>query len=113
MKPPSYCWAGVSNWAEIMSRLRLWSVIVTVVCVTFLTALDNNVVNVALPEMQARLGLSDTGVQWVATSYPMALAGSLLGAGQLTDARDGVGPCSPAWRCSRCRRRAAHCRARG
>ncbi|MFE1749347.1 MFS transporter [Streptomyces anandii] len=70
-----------------MSRLRLWSVIVTVVCVTFLTALDNNVVNVALPEMQARLGLSGTGVQWVATSYPMALAGSMLGAGQLTDAK--------------------------
>ncbi|MFI5685203.1 MFS transporter [Streptomyces sp. NPDC051636] len=68
-------------------RLRLWSVIAAVVGSTFLTALDNTVVNVALPDMRTRLGLTETDVKWVATAYPLALAGCLLGAGQLTDSK--------------------------
>ncbi|MEU0004281.1 MFS transporter [Streptomyces sp. NPDC006314] len=70
-----------------MSRLRLWSVIAAVICCNFLTALDNTVVNIALPQISAQLGLAGTDVKWVGTAYPLALAGSLLGCGQLTDTR--------------------------
>ncbi|MGW0838710.1 MFS transporter [Streptomyces sp. NPDC002787] len=70
-----------------MTRLHLWSVITAVMCCTFLTALDNTVVNVALPQIRAQLSMTETDVKWVGTAYPLALAGSLLGAGQLTDSR--------------------------
>ncbi|WP_409468124.1 MFS transporter [Streptomyces sp. HC307] len=70
-----------------MRRLRLWSVITAVMCCTFLTALDNTAVNVALPQIRAQLSLTETDVKWVGTAYPLALAGSLLGAGQLTDSK--------------------------
>ncbi|MFF4484968.1 MFS transporter [Streptomyces sp. NPDC001544] len=68
-------------------RLRTLSVVTAVILATFLTALDNTVVNVALPEMRRELGMSDTGLKWVATAYPLSLAAFLLFAGQLTDTR--------------------------
>ncbi|MFK4146366.1 MFS transporter [Streptomyces sp. NPDC004065] len=58
-----------------------------VILPTFLTALDNSVVNVALPQMRRELGLSEAGLKWVATAYPLSLAGCLLFAGRLTDSR--------------------------
>ncbi|MDX3244108.1 MFS transporter [Streptomyces sp. ME18-1-4] len=70
-----------------MSRLRILSVVATVILCTFLTALDNTVVNVALPRMRAELALSESDVKWVATGYPLALASFLLLGGQLTDTR--------------------------
>lgn len=70
-----------------MSRLRILSVVATVILATFLTALDNTVVNVALPQMRAELALSESSVKWVAAGYPLALASFLLLGGQLTDTR--------------------------
>ncbi|MGW7255722.1 MFS transporter [Streptomyces sp. NPDC054834] len=70
-----------------MSRLRTASVVTAVILATFLTALDNSVVNVALPQMRRELGMNDTSLKWVATAYPLSLASFLLFAGQLTDAR--------------------------
>ncbi|WP_327315623.1 MFS transporter [Streptomyces sp. NBC_01235] len=70
-----------------MSRLRILSVVATVILSTFLTALDNTVVNVALPQMRTELALSEANLKWVATGYPLALASFLLLGGQLTDAR--------------------------
>ncbi|QTE02999.1 MFS transporter [Streptomyces cyanogenus] len=71
----------------MLSRLRLWSVITAVICCTFLTALDNTVVNIALPQIRAQLDLTETDLKWVGTAYPLTLAGSLLGAGWLTDTK--------------------------
>ncbi|MER5506116.1 MFS transporter [Streptomyces sp. NPDC002766] len=70
-----------------MGRLRVLSIVTAVVLSTFLTALDNTVVNLALPQMRTELGLTDTDVKWVATAYPLALASFLLFAGRLTDGK--------------------------
>jgi EmrB/QacA subfamily drug resistance transporter len=70
-----------------MGRLRVLSIVAAVVLSTFLTALDNTVVNLALPQMRTELGLTDTDVKWVATAYPLALASFLLFAGRLTDGK--------------------------
>jgi EmrB/QacA subfamily drug resistance transporter len=51
----------------------------------FLVVLDVSVVNVALPSIQADLGLSSTGLQWVVNGYTIAYAGFLLLGGRLAD----------------------------
>ena len=52
---------------------------------TFMTYLDNNVVNVAIPTIQRSLHLSISGLEWVVSSYLLALAGLLLVGGRLAD----------------------------
>jgi EmrB/QacA subfamily drug resistance transporter len=51
----------------------------------FMTYLDNNVVNVAIPTIQRSLHLSVAGLEWVASSYLLTLAGLLLVGGRLAD----------------------------
>ncbi|MEV1068097.1 MFS transporter [Streptomyces sp. NPDC050263] len=52
---------------------------------SFMTALDNTIVNVALPQIRAELALDDTDLKWVAVIYPLTLASSLLLGGHLAD----------------------------
>src|SRR5216683_8098527 len=52
---------------------------------TFMTSLDNTVVNVALPSIQRDLHLSLGGLEWVASSYVLVFASLLLAAGRLAD----------------------------
>ncbi|MEU3982913.1 MFS transporter [Streptomyces sp. NPDC026672] len=52
---------------------------------SFMTALDNTVVNVALPQIQAELALSEAELKWTAAIYPLALASLLLLGGHLAD----------------------------
>lgn len=68
-----------------MSRLRVLAILVAVLLPTFMTALDNTVVNVALPQIQAELELSEAGLKWVAAIYPLTLASLLLLGGHLAD----------------------------
>jgi len=68
-----------------VSRLRVLAVLVAVLSPSFMTALDNTVVNVALPQIQAELGLTEADLKWVAAVYPLALAGLLLLGGHLAD----------------------------
>ncbi|MFJ5999387.1 MFS transporter [Streptomyces sp. NPDC092370] len=78
--------SGEFHEAGIVSRLRHLSVLAVVLLAAFLTALDNSVVHIALPQMREALGLSDADLKWVAAVYPLALASFLLLGGQLTDA---------------------------
>jgi EmrB/QacA subfamily drug resistance transporter len=52
---------------------------------TFMTYLDNNVVNVALPSIQRDLHLSMSGLEWIASAYILVFAGLLLAGGRLSD----------------------------
>ena len=52
---------------------------------TFMTYLDNNVVNVALPSIQRDLHLSISGLEWIASAYILVFAGLLLAGGRLAD----------------------------
>ncbi|TJZ96067.1 MFS transporter [Actinacidiphila oryziradicis] len=53
---------------------------------TFMTYLDLNVINVAIPTIQRSLHLSEAGLEWIVSSYLLTLAGLLLAGGRLADA---------------------------
>ena len=48
-------------------------------------AIDNTIVNVALPRLQEDLGASTAELQWVVDAYSLLFAGALLTAGSLGD----------------------------
>ncbi|WP_157254335.1 DHA2 family efflux MFS transporter permease subunit [Nonomuraea typhae] len=52
---------------------------------SFMTYLDNNVQNVALPTIQRELGLTLAGLEWVTTAYILLFAGLMLAGGRLAD----------------------------
>lgn len=64
---------------------RRWTLI-AVALATFMTYLDNNIVNVALPAMQRELHLSVAGLEWAVSAYILVFAGLLLVGGRLGDA---------------------------
>src|SRR5687768_16705461 len=62
------------------------SVILVLVClVQFMVVLDVAIVNVALPSIQADLGLAQGTLQWLVISYALLLGGFLLLGGRLAD----------------------------
>lgn len=62
-----------------------WWALVSVALATFMTVLDNNVVNVALPTIQRDLGLTISGLEWIVSAYILVFAGLLLVGGRLAD----------------------------
>src|ERR671930_384521 len=60
--------------------------IVALPCVAqFVVVLDATIVAIALPAVQADLGLSTTALGWVITAYTLVFGGGLLAAGRLAD----------------------------
>jgi EmrB/QacA subfamily drug resistance transporter len=64
---------------------RLWGVLLTVSLVVGLDALDVSMVGVALPVIQADLGLSTGLLQWVVSGYVLTYGGLLLLGGRTAD----------------------------
>src|SRR6202142_3636143 len=64
---------------------RKWWTLAAVSLAAFMTYLDNNVTNVAIPTIQRSLHLSVAGLEWVVSSYLLTLAGLLLVGGRLAD----------------------------
>src|SRR3954468_7987742 len=64
---------------------RPWALL-AVALATFMTYLDNNIVNVAMPAIQRDLHLTTSGLEWVVSSYVLVFAGLLLVGGRLADA---------------------------
>jgi EmrB/QacA subfamily drug resistance transporter len=52
---------------------------------TFMTYLDNNVINVAIPAVQRDLHLTTSGLEWVVSGYILVFASLLLAGGRLAD----------------------------
>ena len=52
---------------------------------TFMTYLDNNIINVAIPTIQRHLHLSQSGIEWVVSAYILVFAALLLAGGRLGD----------------------------
>lgn len=65
--------------------MRRWWALGAVTLGTFMTYLDNNVQNVALPTIQRELGLTISGLEWIATGYILVFAGLMLAGGRLAD----------------------------
>jgi EmrB/QacA subfamily drug resistance transporter len=61
-----------------------WTLI-AVALATFMTYLDNNIVNVAIPRIQESLHLSTAGLEWVVSGYILVFASLLLAGGRLAD----------------------------
>jgi len=60
--------------------------IVALLCVAqFVVVLDATIVAIALPAVQADLGLSTTTLGWIITAYTLTFGGCLLAAGRLAD----------------------------
>ena len=68
-----------------MTSRRRWWTLVGVALATFMTFLDNNVVNVALPSIQRELHLSISGLEWIVSSYILVFSGLMLVGGRLAD----------------------------
>jgi len=66
------------------SRRRWWA-LVGVSLATFMTYIDNNVVNVALPSIQRDLHLSISGLEWIVSAYILVFSGLMLVGGRLAD----------------------------
>jgi EmrB/QacA subfamily drug resistance transporter len=64
---------------------RRWWILAAVSLATFMTYLDNNVTNVAIPTIQRSLHLSIAGLEWVVSSYILIFASLLLAGGRLAD----------------------------
>jgi EmrB/QacA subfamily drug resistance transporter len=62
-----------------------WLTLAAVVFAVFMTTLDNTVVNVALPSIQADLHLGLSGLAWVVNAYVLTFAVLLLTGGRLAD----------------------------
>ncbi|MEU6721674.1 DHA2 family efflux MFS transporter permease subunit, partial [Nonomuraea sp. NPDC046802] len=66
-------------------RAVRWWALTAVTLGTFMTYLDNNVGNVALPTIQRDLGLTISGLEWIVSSYILVFAGLMLVGGRLAD----------------------------
>ena len=64
---------------------RLWGVLILLCGVVFLDGLDVSMVGVALPSIQADLGLTTSQLQWVVSAYVLGLGGVLLLGGRAAD----------------------------
>lgn len=64
---------------------RRWWVLVIVALAQLVVVLDGTIVNIALPDAQADLGLSDENRQWVVTAYALAFGALLLLGGRIAD----------------------------
>lgn len=64
---------------------RRWAILALVALGQFMVVLDVTIVNVALPDIQAHLGFSADGLQWVVNAYLLLFGGFLLLGGRLAD----------------------------
>lgn len=64
---------------------RRWWILAVVALAQLMVVLDATIVNVALPDAQQALGISDSNRQWVVTAYALAFGGLLLLGGRIAD----------------------------
>ena len=60
-------------------------ILFNVVLMTFMATLDGSIVNVALPVLSEKLGVTTSSVSWVVTAYLIAISGTILIFGRLGD----------------------------
>ena len=64
---------------------RRWWALALLCGAFFMVVLDASIVIVALPSIEADLGLSEQGLQWVVSAYAVTFAGLLLLGGRAAD----------------------------
>ena len=75
---------GTRDVKQTIESRKWW--ILAVLCISvLLVAIDNTIVNVALPTLNKRIDASTANLQWIVTAYSLLFAGLLLVAGHLGD----------------------------
>jgi len=64
---------------------RMWATLIVLCSAMFLDALDNAMVGIAVPPIQADLGMSTSALQWVVSAYVLGFGGFLLLGGRMAD----------------------------
>jgi DHA2 family multidrug resistance protein-like MFS transporter len=64
---------------------RRWLILAVLCLSVLLVAIDNTIVNVALPTLNRRLGATTSQLQWVVDTYSVCFAGLLLVCGHIGD----------------------------
>lgn len=64
---------------------RRWLALTVISVATLMVVLDASVINIALPQAQADLHISDANRQWAVTAYALAFGGLLLLGGRIVD----------------------------
>ncbi|SIM63493.1 MFS transporter [Micromonospora cremea] len=64
---------------------RRWIALAVIAVSQLMVVLDATIVNIALPQAQADLGITDANRQWVITAYTLAFGGLLLLGGRIAD----------------------------
>ena len=62
-----------------------WRALLVIAIAQLMVVLDASIVNIALPSLQADLGITDANRQWVVTAYTLAFGGLLLLGGRISD----------------------------
>ncbi|MEU1607032.1 MFS transporter [Micromonospora matsumotoense] len=71
--------------ASTAAHPRRWLVLAVIAVAQLMVVLDATIVNIALPQAQAELGISDADRQWVVTAYTLTFGGLLLLGGRIAD----------------------------
>lgn len=64
---------------------KRWSALFLLCTAQFVVIMDTSIIGVALPAIQADLGYSQSGLQWIFNAYVILLGGFLLLGGRLSD----------------------------
>ncbi|NIJ59278.1 EmrB/QacA subfamily drug resistance transporter [Pseudochelatococcus lubricantis] len=64
---------------------KRWSALTFIAIATAMMVLDGSIINIALPQAQADLGISDVHRPWVVTAYALTFGGLLLLGGRISD----------------------------
>ena len=64
---------------------RRWLALAVIAIAQLMVVLDASIVNIALPDAGADLGITQANIQWVVTAYTLAFGGLLLIGGRIAD----------------------------
>lgn len=76
---------GAATIAATGTSRGKWTALVFLALAQFMVVLDGTIVNLALPRLQADLGISDSTRSWVVTAYALAFGALLLLGGRIAD----------------------------
>jgi hypothetical protein len=78
---------GTTKWSDVINAPdpRRWRALALLCGAFFMVVLDATIVRVALPSIQADLGFSEQGLQWVLSAYALTYGGLLLLGGRAAD----------------------------
>ncbi|WBB61557.1 MFS transporter [Streptomyces sp. WMMC500] len=75
----------MSSASDTSARPRLGLILALLAFAQFIIAIDFNIVIVAMPEIGAELGFSESSLQWVISAYLLGLGGLLMLSGRVAD----------------------------